>query len=349
MSILVFVKHIVKLFLGREKLKISFIPHYKNKIDLYFDYFEKIENVEKCERIVAIDGVGFCGSSAVTDFLAEFSRCTVFGGVDMRENPERGAENSYEVDFFRDPYGLLDLEKICYTNVTRIRSRAISDFMTITVNNYRSNCPLYDKNYLYETNKFLHNIMNYVLDLGNKVYSYIPKNLTVVEFRKYANEYLNGFLKGIKSKEILVLDNLMSVGEGNKDLLSQYFGDNKLIYVYSDPRDIYARARLQQGNDWVPVDPELFVKFYLREFPSYLKSKYKNILCVSFDRFCNEYDSVANEIMDFVGVSEKEHEFKFKYFDPSKSINNTKVWGKIDNQAAIQYIYQHLKEYCYEV
>ncbi|MCI6798994.1 MAG: hypothetical protein MR970_05995 [Spirochaetia bacterium] len=78
------------------------------------------ENSSPYSKLVAIDGIaGFAGSSAITDFLAEFSECTVYGGVDMRENPDRGEENNYEVDFFRDAYGVLELEKICYFDNVR--------------------------------------------------------------------------------------------------------------------------------------------------------------------------------------------------------------------------------------
>lgn len=70
------------------------------------------ENSSPYSKLVAIDGIaGFAGSSAITDFLAEFSECTVYGGVDMRENPDRGEENNYEVDFFRDAYGVLEFVK----------------------------------------------------------------------------------------------------------------------------------------------------------------------------------------------------------------------------------------------
>lgn len=55
------------------------------------------ENSSPYSKLVAIDGIaGFAGSSAITDFLAEFSECTAYGGVDIRENPDRGEENNYE-------------------------------------------------------------------------------------------------------------------------------------------------------------------------------------------------------------------------------------------------------------
>ena len=84
---------------------------------------------------------------------------------------------------------------------------------------------------------------------------------------------LTAFLRNIPSREILVMDNLMSISEPNAELLHDYFGDFKLLYVGCDPRDIYARARLQPGNDWVPVEPEVFVKSFERVLPYYAKSK----------------------------------------------------------------------------
>ena len=52
----------------------------------------------------------------------------------------------------------------------------------------------------------------------------------------------------------------MSVGRPENGMLKDYFGDYKVLMNYCDPRDVYARARLQPGNDWVPVNPEIFVK-----------------------------------------------------------------------------------------
>ncbi len=349
MKIITALKHIIKVIFKREK--IYFIP-YKNEnvIDIFDLNTQNLaqKNNNKYQYIIGIDGIGFSGSSAVTDFLAEFSTCTVFGGVDMRENPERGIMNTYEVDVFRDPYGILDLEKICYTNVTRIRNKAINDFINLTIQNYRGSCPLYDDYYLFETQKFLNNILDYTIPLFEKQKSYIPKRLSISEYRKYANNYISSFLGNIESKKNLVLDNFLSIGEPNSKIFNDYFGNYKLIYVYSDPRDIYARARLQPGNDWVPVDKELFLKFYTREFPLFIKNTDKNILCVSFDEFCNDYDKVATKIMQFLDLKETEHINKFKYFDPKKSINNTKVYTKIENQEVINYIYNNLKQYCWE-
>lgn len=339
------IKHLIKVLLKRET--VYFRSNKLDSIDIFTTPDIKNINTKKYTQIVGIDGIGFSGSSAITDFLAEFSDCTVYGGVDMKENPDRGIENSYEVDFFRDPYGVLELEKICNNNVTRIRNKAISDFIELTKNNYLSNCPLYDTYYLSETRKFLESLIDYIIPIKENVKTYVPKKLSVSEYRSIAKSYIKNFLEGIESEKNLILDNVMSIGEGNTPLLSDYFGNFKLIYVYCDPRDIYARARLFPGNDWVPVDPQLFCKFFLREFPLYLHNQNQNILCVSFDEFCQKYDKVSIQIMNFLGLSEKEHIHKYKYFNPSISVNNTKVYKKLENQEPIDYIYKNLKEYCW--
>jgi len=74
----------------------------------------------------------------------------------------------------------------------------------------------------------------------------------------------------------------------------------------------------------------------------------KNVLITNFDDFCNDYETQAKKIMDFIGHDEKDHTLKYKYFNPKVSINNTGVWRKIENQKAIEYIFENLKEYCYD-
>ena len=52
--------------------------------------------------------------------------------------------------------------------------------------------------------------------------------------------------------------------------------------------------------------------------------------------------------MDFLGLEETNHVEKYKYFDPKVSINNTGVWKKLENQKPIDFIFDNLKEFCYD-
>lgn len=121
-----------------------------------------------------------------------------------------------------------------------------------------------------------------------------------------------------------------------------------ILTNYCDPRDVYARARLLPGNDWVPTDPEIFVHNWKMNTIPCLYGEHKNTLITNFDDFCNDYETQAKKIMDFLGLEEKDHVQKFKYFNPKISIKTTGVWKKLEDQKPIDYIFTNLKEFCYD-
>lgn len=354
MKIIKGIKHILKLILRRER--ITFEPVLQKSLNFENEIFynsldnAKLQNNNKYQykQLVAIDGVGFSGSSAVGDFLGEFSNCTSLGGVEITENPERGIENSYEIDFLRDPGSLVDLERICYTNIGRIRNQAVHQFINVCKDYYQSNIPFFNEEFLELSKLFIKNITSYAFsDFPNHI-AYYPKRLSIQEFRNYAKEYFLSVLKLIPSKDFLICDNLASVGRPDFNIVQDYLGDCKVLMNYCDPRDVYARARLQPGNDWVPVNPEIFIQNWKENVVPAITTNDKNVLITNFDDFCNDYKMQAKKIMDFLGLEEKDHIKQFQFFDPKKSINNTGVWRKIENQKAIEYIFENLKEYCYD-
>ena len=106
-------------------------------------------NNSKYNVLVGIAGIGAIGgSSAITDFLGEFSCCTSVGGVDPVENPARGMNNSFEVDFFRDTNGVQELEKICDFDNHRILGGGILQFIDLVKKNHASDPNFYDDYYV---------------------------------------------------------------------------------------------------------------------------------------------------------------------------------------------------------
>lgn len=351
-KLLTFIKHLAKVILKKETLRFEKNYSSENNPLIFFENLNEeflvSKNNRKYQTLIAIDGPGFSGSSAVTDLLGEFSNCTSLGGVDLRENPERGSDNCYEVDFFREVNGIYDLERICYTNVGRIRDAAVHNFIKVCLDYYDSGIPFYDDFFLNQAKLFVKNITDFCIKTSETKVTYVPKNLTIDQYRKYAQEFLLSFIRNIPSNKYLILDNLMAISKPDIKTLHDYFGDFKLIYVTCDPRDIYARARLQPGNDWVPVDPVIFVKSWNRVAAKYLHTEDNSLLCVSFDELCNNYELTKLKLIDFLKLDVTKHSQKLSFFNPEISINNTKVWKKLDNQKPIDYIYSELKEYCYE-
>ena len=342
-------RYLVELISGKRKVKISFE---KQSRFMQLEDIKRVDNLNTdiYTNLITIDGSGFSGSSAVTDFLAEFSDCTVFGGVDMFVNPERGVQNGFEVDFFRDAQGIQEMEKICASNNKRILNTAIKDFWSLILKYYNENYPsvFYNDSFLYQTKKFLEQLIDFTVIYSNGNRDYYAKKLNLVEYRKIAKQYIQSVLQTIPSKENLVLDAAMSINEPNIDLLKEYFGEFKLIYVWRDPRDIYAEARMIPGNDWVPKDPEVFVKWYLRDCPKYINAKNDSLLTVRFEDFVNDYDNVAKKIIKFIGSIniDKQNNYK-KYFNPSNSKKNIGKYKGYNDQEAIKFIESALSDYCY--
>ena len=303
-------RYFSELFSGERKLKL----HFEKEV-FSFDV-DKIPLIELSnnaiyKNLITIDGSGASGSSAVTDFLAEFLSCTVLGGVDARENPERGIENQYEVDFFRDVNGLQELEKICYSNNKRIKCNAINNYLRLIATYYKKNHAIYNDFFLSATKKFILDIVDFVNIYKDGTKEYYPKELTVSAYRTIANNYIHRVLESIPSKDNLVLDAAMSINEPNIKLLTDYWGNFKLIYVWRDPRDIYVTGRNLDDCDWIPKDPEIFVKWYLRDCPKYIEKKDNSLLTIRFEDFVFNYENVTKQIVDFIGtIKSEEHIYR---------------------------------------
>lgn len=335
--------HIKKLLNGDEILRIE------SKIDISrFDNISRIEeskNINKYKTLISCSGCGFSGSSAVTDFLAEFSECTALGGVTDDEN--RGKAEAYEVDFFRDTYGILGLENIVSSLSRRLQSDFMNKFIGRSFENYNSKCPIYDEYYLARTKQLVDKLLDYKIPLDNKKVRYYLTDLNTELYREIAAEYIRDILGNVSSKTFLVLDQFLTLRNPDKDILGQYFDNYRIIFVWSDPRDIYVRAR-NHNVDWIPKLPEAFVKHFIMNTVNYLNTDNDNVLCISFDELCYQYDETAKKICDFLGLNEDMHNKKFAYFNPIDSVKNTKLWKDYEDKEAINYIYEKLKMYCWE-
>lgn len=350
-----FIKKILK---GEKKLKFINIetPTENNDIVSFSKLIDKTKNTtppvnkKKFKKLISIDGIaGFAGSSAITDFLGEFSNVTSIGGVDMKENPYRGTSNSFEFDFFRDAHGIYELEKICYFEDDRIQDGAIRDFIElVNKNNKCKHISFYQDDYLIKTKEFLNEIIDFTVDWDYPLLNYFVKKLSVTQYRKIAAKYLKSLLETIPSEEYLVMDNMASITNPKPDIISDYFGDIKILASCRDPRDIYTAARNLPGNDWVPADPEIFVKWYENYWHKFQYQKNKNVLFIRFEDFIFDYDKTSAKITKFLGLSDSNHINKFTYFNPKISINNIGIYKTYKDQNAIKYIEKNLSKMLYK-
>lgn len=350
--------YIIDIITGKRKLNISLekVDNEKKNFAMYllnnnFNIDEKSINKKIYEKLIAVEGIGAsAGSSAITDFLGEFSCCTALGGVDELENPERGMNNSFEFDFFRDSHGVYELEKICDFDGNRILEGSIQDFIDLIEKNNSLGIDFYGDYYLKATQEFLHNILDCYYEWEGVCNNFFVKKITKDEYRKYAKEYCQTLLKSIPSEKYLCMDQLCSISNPHNKVLSEYFGDYKLLTSIRDPRDIYTTARMYPTRDlgYNPKDAKTFVKYYKWNVERYNYKSNPNVMLIQFEDFVLHYEDVSKKIMDFVGLDEKEHIKKFSYFNPEISRNNIGIYKKYDDQASIKIIEDGLSEYLYK-
>ena len=348
--------YISQLITGKRRIHISFennIENDKNKfaIDLLTTKYPDLEkNTQVYKKLVGIDGICACsGSSAITDFLGEFSSCTSIGGVDSKENPGRGSDNTFEVDFFRDAHGVYELEKICDFDCNRICGGAITDFIELVEQNTKVCKHFYNQQYLKSTQDFLLNILDLFFTWDKVTNCFYVKKLSKEQYRQIAKKYLLSILENIPSKETLVLDNLLSITNPKDDVLTQYFGQYKLLLSIRDPRDVYTTARSYPTFDlgYIPKDPYDFVKYYKWYLARNNFKDNPNTMIVQFEDFVSNYDDVSKRIMQFVDLKEDEHVSKFAYFNPEISKNNIGIYKTYKDQDAIRIIEKELSDYLY--
>lgn len=336
------IKHTIKVLNRQEIIRFQpLLP--KNWLSKNGDRVLCAKNDSVYKTIVSCSGCGFSGSSAVTDYLAEFDVCSAFGGV--TDDESRGRNEAYEIDFFRDENGIYDLEKVICSPTYRSNNSAIHNFIVNVIKNYESKCPFYDDIYLEESKKFINDLIDFEIPLFGGDKDYVTKRLTGKQFRLRAASYIDTILRNIKSKDNLILDQFLTLDYLDFTELDEYFKSYKIIFVWSDPRDMYVRA-MNHNVSCMPQDPESFVKYFKRRTNGYLSCNHANLLTISFDRLCYNYDSETSKVKSFLGLSDRNHKKKYLYFNPIESKKNTRLWQTYKDSSAIQYIYDNLNEYC---
>ena len=96
---------------------------------------------------------------------------------------------------------------------------------------------------------------------------------------------------------------MASITNPKQDVLKDYFGDVKILASYRDPRDLYIAARNLSGNDWVPKDPIIFVKWYKWYFERFNYSNNSNVLLIRFEDFVFKYEEISLKIRNFINYS----------------------------------------------
>jgi len=187
-------------------------------------------------------------------------------------------------------------------------------------------------------------------------YNYFPKLISYhsliskEEFLNKTRRYVDDLCSYINDKpdDFVVLDQFIATT--NIERYNMFVDDLKIIIVDRDPRDLYISGLCKRWKTHVlPHDVDIFCQQYMDMRKSLdLELKNSNVLKIQFEDLIYNYDSTTNKIVSFLGLNKKNHVRKQEFFNPSISINNTKLWEKYkDYENEIKIIENKLHDYCY--
>ena len=151
--------------------------------------------------------------------------------------------------------------------------------------------------------------------------------------------------------EYLCFDQLVPVYNFKRYL--SYFPNMKVIVIDRDPRDLYLLNELYWHEGWIPSsDVELYIKWFKtirRNLLQDIEMTDGSVRLFKFEDFIYKYDETVDAVMDFLGLDVSMHIRRQEFFNPKRSIVNTRLWEKNKSkEQQIRQIETALSEYCYE-
>ena len=304
---------------------------------------------------IACVGYHATGAGVIDDLFREFDNV---------------AQGMYEVEtrLLQDPDGISDLEYYLVDNPHRLNSGyALKRYLKYAGNTARSyrhifgsrwmdlaeeyvnalakfTFPGYWHGDIWLLNSFWRNVHTFRRGLAKlspacirkpSYYNYFPwlnsyhVDLTREQFLTITQDYMEKLCREVnpENREFVVLDQLIS--PANPARYARYVRDLKSIIVDRDPRDVYIH-QLNHKDHVLPVDPEQFCIVYRDNRKTVSQLPEEACLSVTFEQMIYHYDEYVKRVLDFVGISEEHHVRKKQFFDPDRSIRNTKLWEKTD-------------------
>lgn len=331
-------------------------------------------------KIISCASYGSSGSSVVTDYLSEYSSVKDLGtyefrfiqdymGISTLEDALVGSPHRMNSDIAIQNY-LRYVDRQCGNSIrpryqgffnNRWKEISLKYIQRLTDVKWSG----YWEEYQITEPKYQAILKYQILPRLRKLFSlkkkyiahYIPTKPMYFSFpseEKFLNEtrrYINELCKTLDPRheyEYLMFDQLMPPANISK--YERYFDSIKTIVVDRDPRDYYLENVLRWGERWVPKDVEKFAILYrmqreqAKQFPDS-----DNVLRIRFEDTIFKYHEFEQQINEFLNLDAKEHVSPLSKFDPSKSINNTRLWKKRNvDPNIIEEIENLLPEFLYD-
>ena len=324
--------------------------------------------------IIGVCGFGSSGSSAVTDYLKEFSTTEVLDNTEFQlvTYPDGIESLDYYLNHNISKYASSDVAITrfrMYTNRIALSFDRVTngEFSKLT-NEYIEQITQTSWRGYGDTDNSLFNSFTY-RNIGNRLMRArvipflekvlkrqidcypvreIPFSVRPDQFDEITKKYIHDILVAMgMTNKITVLNQPFAGNDPSKSF--KYFDAPKAIVVDRDPRDMYIftkRFLLHAGRS-IPSDKvETFVTYYknLRKGMPYHSSH--NVLKIQFESMVYDYENTTNAICDFCGINKKDRIETI--FVPERSANNTRVFEKYEGyDEDIKYIEEELEEYLF--
>lgn len=331
-------------------------------------------------NIVSCASFGSSGSGVVTDYLREFSSVKNFGDYEFRFLQDYGGVSTLE-DALVHNYHRLNSD-IAIQNFVRFIEYQSGDFLSKRYEKF------FDGKFKAISYNFLNKIIDVqwkgyweeyqILEPKWRVifkYKIYPRLLRLLEgnrfyiaryvlrkpmyfsspdanyFCRCVREYMNDLCAVVdpeRKYKYVYFDQL--VPPSNIRRYENYCDSLKVIVVDRDPRDYYVENVLELGEGWVPAEVSKYVKLY-RKMREQLKREAdsENVLRLRFEDAIFRYSDFSKQVNTFLGLTEAEHVCSQKFFNPSVSCRNTRLWEKRHvDQRIITEIGDRLGDFCYD-
>ena len=329
--------------------------------------------------ILNVSGIGESGSSAVIDYLRQYSEIKVidtksihveFQIIHMADgindlkyhlvtNHERIACNAAIKRFSRLlKYGLWSrgMRAAYGSRFDDWCQRLTNDIIQVRWKGKNSGCdPIDIKNS--SRYQFVNNIEKQIYRVVHKLNSnweFPPKQdkyfamFSELDFNELIKKYMAELCEmiDIDNSKINILDQLFS--STNMKQGTEFFDDARSIIVVRDPRDIYASAQInKQDSRFMPIDDvHAFVKYYQTLRRNVVADE--TAIVIQYEDLIYKYKTTVASIQRFLGLSNLP-EKEFSYLNPVYGIkytNRKDLYKYVESDISV--IERDLCEYLYD-
>ena len=172
------------------------------------------------------------------------------------------------------------------------------------------------------------------------------------KFLRLTREYIYNLFTSVipDDKEIMMVDQLLPPMNLSRYL--RYFDNNiQTVVVDRDPRDVFVLDKYVWKDGVIPNDAETFCKWfeYTRSHRRVENMNSDQVHFIRFEDLIYKYDETTGELITWLGLDAKKHNRPKQNFKPEVSIKNTRAWKNFpESEKEVSIIKQRLGEYLYE-